>query len=167
MTFTELKAAKLTAWSALGGAVVCGLASFAGAYLQGVAQEKLQIQKIKAESIELDRQVFMSKSEKLFSSLSDLISFFDANDRFERVRAKVLLSEARRSAWEFAVVTSPELAFKAFSAVEALNQGIDANDQTQLKAALADIALLAKDLTESFYRERAIFDERRANYVKP
>lgn len=166
MTSDELRAAKISAASGLIGALIGGLASFAGTATQSWVQATLEVGKVRAEAATQDRKDFLSKSEKLFSALSELLSFFDANHSFERKQAKPVIAQARKAAWEFAVFTSPELALKAISAVEALNQGVDANDPQQLSSALAAIVALNKELVASFYTERAILDQRRTKALE-
>lgn len=166
MKIDELRAAKIAAYSALVGALIGGLASFSGTLTQAWFQAKLEVGKVRAEAATQDRKEYLSKSEKLFSTLSDLLSFFDANHTFEIKHAKPLIAQARKAAIEFAVYSSPEIALKAITSVEALNQGVDANNPEQLKASLMAIEALTKDLIASFYKERGTHDQNRTKALE-
>lgn len=166
MTSDEFRVAKISAASGLIGALIGAIASFGGTLTQSWIQTKLEIGKVRADAAAQDRKDFLSKSEKLFGALGDLLSFFDANHSFERKLAKPVIAQARKATLEFAVFSSPELALKAIAAVEALNQGVDANDPQQLATALAAITALSKELIASFYSERATLDQRRTKALE-
>lgn len=166
MTSDELRAAKISAASGLIGAFIGGIAAFAGTLTQSWSQEKLEVGKVRAEAATQDRKDFLSKSEKLFGALSDLQSFFDTNHTFELKQAKPVVAQARKAAMEFAVFTSPELALKAIAAIEAVNQGAEANNSQQLRAALEGVAALTKEVVTSFYKERAMLDQNRTKALQ-
>ncbi len=157
MASDDYRTVKISLFSA----IFASLATFAGVATQSLIQAKLEIGKIRAEEATQDRKDFLSHSVKLFSALSELHSFFDANHSFERSTAKPLIAQARKAALELSIFTTPELALKAMFAVEALNSGLDANDTQQLANALASIVELNKELISTFYKERAALDQKR------
>ncbi len=158
MPSDDYRIAKISLFSA----IFASLVTYAGIATQSQIQTRLEIGKIRAQEATQDRKDFLSYSVKLFSVLSDLHSFFDANHSFERSTAKQLIAQARKAALEFSIFTTPELALKAVSAVEALNLGVDANDPHQLNNAIASIVELNKELVSTFYKERAVLDLRRS-----
>lgn len=142
-------------------ALIGALATLGGALAQSWIQMRVEIGKVRADVAAQDYKDFISKSEKLFGALADLISFFDANHSYEPKLAKPVIAQARKAAFEFAVYAPPKLAHNAIMAIEALNQGVDSYSPQQLEAALIAIAALSKELTASFYLERATLDQRR------
>lgn len=161
MTPIDLRVAKISATFGLVGALIGGIATFSGTFLQSWFQSKSEINKLRAETVIQDRKEFLAKSEKLFGALSDLISFFDKNHTFEVKQAKSVLSQARKAAFEYAVFTSPEMALKAMSAVEAVNQSLDASNPQELISAINNISAFMRELSSSFFRERTAHDLKR------
>lgn len=166
MTPGELRTAKISAASVLIGALIGGVASFGGVFVQTWFQTKMEVRKIRAETATQDRKDYLLKAEKLFGALSDLESFFDSNHSFEISRAKPVIAQARKDALEFAVYTSPDMALKSISVVEAMNQGVDANNPEQLKKALDGIFAFSQELVASFYKERSILDQDRSKALE-
>lgn len=155
MTSDEYKATKITVAAGLIGALIGGLASFGCVFTQSWFQMRWEVAKVRAEVITQDRKDFLSKSEKLFSTLSDLYSFFDANNTFEKKQAKTLIAQARKAAYEFAVYSPQKMGLISIKAVEVVNQAIESDNPKQLKESLDGIAILTKELVETFLKERA------------
>jgi hypothetical protein len=146
----------------LAGALLGALASIATTQMHLTSEKtKMQIQAIVS-----DRKVYQEKAERLFGETSDLISFFDANNRFEVKEAKVRIGKVRRAAFEFAIYSSPEMALKTVGTVEAVNAAVSASDSRQLVAVLQELQRTLNELVASFYQERQTFERDHAKLLK-
>jgi hypothetical protein len=159
---TELKVVLVSGICALVGSFSGSIAS----YFAARVQLESEITKAKIAAVASEREMFLTKSELLFSQLSEVLSFFDANDQFEIEEAKAVFARARKASFELAVYAPPEVAMRAVQAVEAVNAAAGGSNPKELAIALQSMQLAFKEMITVFYRERFELDAKRAKILE-
>ncbi len=150
---TEVRVAFIAGLAALIGAIIGAGASIITSQLQ----LESELRKIRAENTKSQQDIFQSKSSQILGNVADLISYFDANNKYSLNDAKARIAVARRSVFELAIYLPPESAMKAISAVEALNNAASANNQQELQTSLQALQQMTSQLIEALFNERKTY----------
>ena len=145
-------------------ALVAALASFFGTFIgafASIATTKMHLDseqtKMQVHSLAADRRKHQEKAEHFFGEVSDLISFFEANTRYKREEALSRIASVRRAAFEIAPYSSPEMAFKAVSAVDSVSSALDASTPEQMLSALETMGGAIREMVQAFYDEQGTY----------
>ncbi|WP_218313675.1 hypothetical protein [Halomonas sp. 18071143] len=149
-------------------AFIAAVASLVGAFIGALASiltTKMHLDldqtKLQVYSLSEDRRRHQEKAESLLGEVSDLISFFERNSRYEKEQALSRLGAVRRAAFEMAPYSSPQMTFDAISAVDRISSAIAATNPEQLHFALNAMERAMRDMIESLHAEdRAYVDQK-------
>lgn len=138
-------------------AVISILGSTTTAILSGKFQAdgtRAQIEKdvhlVQLQSVEQKEKLVREKYEALVVELSDLISYFDANNHFPVAEAKQRIAKCRRAAFALSAHADSALSFAGLASVEVVNQALAPSATGQPAATSREIEIAAKKLSEEF-----------------
>ncbi|GAB1259861.1 hypothetical protein [Aurantivibrio plasticivorans] len=138
----------------ISGLIMAVIASYVTIYTTAINLVAEQ-NKIVAQSISKEREILSTNAAKLLGEISDVISFFDQNNHYDRLAAKKAIAKARRAAFEFSAYTSPEMAFKALAAIEALSNASEF-EEDKIGDALLNVYTTQNELIRAIYKEKDI-----------